>query len=300
MFNKNINRLFRFFVVLLFGGFIFSNAIFAQSFSNQNKGLHFTSLPTRWDEAIPLGNGMLGALIYEKNGNLRIALDRADLWDLRPIKSYTDPGFSYNWIYKQVLKGDYGPVKKFLNAPDIQGVAPTKIPAGVLEFPIKNLGKVASIDLDITTATCYIKWINGTTATIFISAKELMGYFRFENLPIVSANEATFQPQLKSPSYQNSKYETTGNKASPGQDLALLGYPEGVIKQLSHRILYHQQGWDNFSYDIAVNWKGRNVHTLEGEWSITSKGSPYSTSKETGEMVKNISTDSFDQGVERS
>ena len=28
--------------------------------------LLFDSLPKRWDEAIPLGNGMLGALIWQK------------------------------------------------------------------------------------------------------------------------------------------------------------------------------------------------------------------------------------------
>ncbi len=41
--------------------------------------LVFTELATTWDEGIPLGNGMMGALIWKKEGNLRISLDRADL-----------------------------------------------------------------------------------------------------------------------------------------------------------------------------------------------------------------------------
>lgn len=81
-------------VILLLSVFLFSDPALAQSVHNRNKGLHFTSLPTRWDEAIPLENGMLGALIYEREGMLRISLDRADLWDLRPIKSYSDPNFN--------------------------------------------------------------------------------------------------------------------------------------------------------------------------------------------------------------
>ena len=48
--------------------------------------LVFGELADRWDEAIPLGNGMLGCLIWEREGKLRLSLDRADLWDLRPLE----------------------------------------------------------------------------------------------------------------------------------------------------------------------------------------------------------------------
>jgi hypothetical protein len=43
--------------------------------------LKFNTLAQKWDEAIPLGNGMIGALIWQKEDNLRFSLDRADLWD---------------------------------------------------------------------------------------------------------------------------------------------------------------------------------------------------------------------------
>ena len=57
--------------------------------------LTFDKLPEVWDEAIPLGNGLTGALIWQKEGRLRIAIDRADLWDLRPVEpvSYTHLSF---------------------------------------------------------------------------------------------------------------------------------------------------------------------------------------------------------------
>ena len=51
-------------------------------------GLHYTSFAETWDEALPLGNGMLGALIWGDGRPLRISLDRADLWDLRPIAEF--------------------------------------------------------------------------------------------------------------------------------------------------------------------------------------------------------------------
>ncbi|MEI7525113.1 MAG: hypothetical protein WCJ95_12325, partial [Mariniphaga sp.] len=53
--------------------------------------LEFPRLSTSWDEGIPLGNGMLGALIWQKDDHLRFSLDRADLWDLRPMENLSKP-----------------------------------------------------------------------------------------------------------------------------------------------------------------------------------------------------------------
>ena len=38
-------------------------------------GLHFARLPQVWDEGIPLGNGIMGALVWQKGDKLRLALD---------------------------------------------------------------------------------------------------------------------------------------------------------------------------------------------------------------------------------
>ena len=36
-----------------------------------------------WDEAIPLGNGLMGGLLWGENNTIRLSLDRGDLWDER-------------------------------------------------------------------------------------------------------------------------------------------------------------------------------------------------------------------------
>ena len=36
-----------------------------------------------WDEAIPLGNGLLGGLLWGDKNTIRLSLDRGDLWDER-------------------------------------------------------------------------------------------------------------------------------------------------------------------------------------------------------------------------
>ena len=58
--------------------------------------LHFTQLSSVWDEAIPLGNGMIGALIWEHKGKLRFSLDRADLWDLCPMENLNTPEWRFD------------------------------------------------------------------------------------------------------------------------------------------------------------------------------------------------------------
>ncbi len=37
-----------------------------------------------WDEAVPLGNGLMGGLLWGGGSTLRLSLDRGDLWDERP------------------------------------------------------------------------------------------------------------------------------------------------------------------------------------------------------------------------
>ena len=37
----------------------------------------------RWDEAVPLGNGKTGCLIWGNGDRLRFSLDRTDIWDRR-------------------------------------------------------------------------------------------------------------------------------------------------------------------------------------------------------------------------
>ena len=66
--------------------------------------LHFDQLAGSWDEGIPLGNGMLGALVWQKGSKLRFSLDRADLWDLRPMEHLNIPEWKYSWVYEQWKK----------------------------------------------------------------------------------------------------------------------------------------------------------------------------------------------------
>jgi len=54
---------------------------------------HLVAPIATWDEAIPLGNGLLGGLLWGGDSRLNISLDRGDLWDLRPAARYGSDGY---------------------------------------------------------------------------------------------------------------------------------------------------------------------------------------------------------------
>jgi alpha-L-fucosidase 2 len=229
--------------------------------TTDNHNLHFTKLATSWDEGIPLGNGMLGALVWKKGDKLRLSLDRADLWDLRPMPNLSKPEWKYTWVYEQWKNNNYKAVQDAFDRPYDELPAPSKIPAGAIEFDISGLGEPVSVTLDISNSICEVKWINGTRLLTFVHAKELYGWYRFENLP------AQVKPQLISPAYN-----TQGdNKVQEMSffDLDRLGYSQGKVIKTNNSSTYTQEGWGGFKYKIFVEWKNnKNVQT--GCWSISS------------------------------
>ncbi len=45
------------------------------------KSLHFDKTIEKWDEAMPLGNGDIGCLIWNSSDKLRFSLDKGGIWD---------------------------------------------------------------------------------------------------------------------------------------------------------------------------------------------------------------------------
>src|SRR3954447_26177248 len=149
--------------------------------------LQFNHLATRWDEATPLGNGMLGVLVWQKDNRLRLSLDRADLWDER--KALDLSKFNFNFVTEQVLSDNYDTVHKLGDLPYDNIVYPTKLPAAAVEFDIASLGKVVSNVLDIKLALNTLKFQNGAVFRCYIHALQPQGYFSFENVPAKQADK---------------------------------------------------------------------------------------------------------------
>lgn len=248
--------------------FLFTCAsAFSQPSSKHN--LHFETLAKTWDEGIPLGNATIGALIWEKDNQLRFSLDRSDLWDLRPMKGLDGAEFSYKWIAGQVMKKDYKIVQQKLDEPYEREPAPSKIPGAALMIDTKDWGEIEYVDLDIATAVCVIKWRNGTKLEAFVHATKPVGWFRINNLI------KEFNPRIEPPAYQSKTVSGAGSVE--GDDLNRLGYQQGKVTRSKNKIIYNQKGWNGFSYAVSIDYKKTDSRTIEGYWNIFSfsKGIDY-------------------------
>lgn len=261
--------------------------------SNQKKELpvyelSFNSLAKTWDEGIPLGNATLGALIWQKDGKLRFSLDRADLWDLRPMENLNFEDYDFDWVKTQWQNNTYKNVQNKYDVPYDNLPAPSKIPGAALEFDISNLGEVKLVKLVLKNASCEVHWKNGAVLKTFVHATQPIGWYRFENIP------THLKPSLIPPAYVSEKTNGVESPVS-GQDLRRLGYEQGKIEQTENTITYNQKGWSEFNYQVHTQWKKSN-NVLEGGWSISSRKS----NNEMGETAKEFVQASFSDGMETS
>jgi alpha-L-fucosidase 2 len=247
--------------------------IFAWILSCSDKGepgdINFSSydlisdtLSSVWDEGIPLGNGVIGALIWQKGDHLRMSLDRSDLWDLRPMENLKTPDYKFAWVYQQWKADNYKAVQERFDVPYDQLSAPSKIPGAGMEFDISSFGRVASARLSIKEAFCTIEWEEGVNFTSFVHATEPVGWFSFTGV------DKDFQPVIIPPAYNKDGEETVQSPVT-GQDLRRLGYPEGQVIKDKNSIKYTQKGWGGFTYEVYVSWTFEKGE-LKGCWSISS------------------------------
>ena len=223
--------------------------------------LVFDSLAGKWDEAVPLGNGQVGALVWQKGDRLRFSLDRVDLWDLRPTEGMTWDKPVYDWICEQWQNNTYGTVQELLDEPYGRLPAPSKIPAGALEFHTADWGAADSVRLYVQNAVCKVWWPSGRTLEAFVQSDGPCGWFRFTGID-------SLRPEIVAPAYAQVG-ASAEDDAHSGQELYTLGYPQGVVHMKGRTITYVQPGWNGFQYAIAVTWK-KTRGGIEGVWSVQS------------------------------
>ena len=229
-------------------------------FNQSDSDLVFNDLATVWDEAMPLGNATLGELVWQKGDNLRVSLDRIDLWDMRPIEVFKGEEFSFEWVKEHVRQGDYDPVIEVFEKKSYLP-APSKIPGAAIEVNTSDWGAVKENHLYLKDALCEVEWENGANLKTFVQADAPVGWLVFENIP------ESFHLQLVPPQYS---IKGGADEAGLGSSsLALLGYPQGVVLMDENKLAYHQPGWGDFFYDVVVEWEWKDDKLLV-VWSITS------------------------------
>lgn len=259
--NTKLKRL-RFASLILISTLLISCADEELKVQASESDLVFDELATTWDEGMPLGNATVGALVWKNGDRLRFSLDRTDLWDLRPSDSISGPNNKFTWVQEQVAKGDYLPVQKKFDHPYDMLPAPSKIPGAALEFNIDKIGDPNQVHLYLNNALCEATWDNGVILKTFVNAEEPVGWFIFENL------EEDLDLEIIAPTYAADKDKLQDLGPVTGLDLRRLGYEQGKVNKETNKITYHQKGWGDYYYDVAVEWK-REGKTLYGTWSVT-------------------------------
>ena len=99
---------------------ILSNCAMAQIWPSKSDNLVLPAPIKNWEDAIPLGNGITGCLVWGEDNTIRLSLDRGDLWDERTN------GTKEWWKTQTYKKGG----NMWEDA--YHGATPTKLPAGAV------------------------------------------------------------------------------------------------------------------------------------------------------------------------
>ncbi len=163
-------------------------------------GFSFTKTIHSWDEALPLGNGQLGCLVYGDGNPLIFALDRVDIWDTTPNPATLRDDFKYREMVRLVQEGPQNQQEIVRRFDDIYFYpTPTKLPVGHLELKFDDRPRedIAS-SLDIYDAT----------AKIQVGAASVFSYIHSEKpVGIIEITGCVPEISLVSPLYRDASYK---------------------------------------------------------------------------------------------
>lgn len=162
-----------------------------------------------WDEALPLGGGLLGGLLWGEDSTLRLSLDRGDLWDERPAAGMQWELFTYENLVKRVQAEDMAYVNEVFDRA-YRDKHPTKIPAGRIEFDLGTGTQLESFRLNLASATGSATLSDGRSLEAFFSAVQPVALLR---IPGKAPSELKLLPpaSLKQLEYADPKQEQDGS-----------------------------------------------------------------------------------------
>ncbi len=191
--------------------------------------MHSDRAITSWDEALPLGNGKMGCLLYG-DGPIRLSVDRVDLWDTRPHPTTLEDGFNYDNLVKLSLsKKDEDWKERARLFEDVYGELPypSKITAGRLELDFGGKTEDICSSVDIEKAIGKLSFAKGSLevymhATRFIGIAKVYGDYKLS---------------IHIPEYISEKG---------------MGYPKASIIEEDDYTYYRQETMTDFSYGVIA------------------------------------------------
>ena len=118
-----------------------------------------------WQQALPIGNGHLGGMVYGGAGQERVALNHDELWSGYP-RDKTTPGAAeiYAQARARALKGDLAEAHRLLASDKFQSTTSAAyLPLGELCIDFEGKGKAENYrrGLDLETATAFVEYERG-------------------------------------------------------------------------------------------------------------------------------------------
>jgi alpha-L-fucosidase 2 len=105
----------------------------------------------RWDEGLPIGNGLMGVLVWGEGDVIRLSLDRGDLWDTRLPEMLTRPDWTWATMIALKEAKDHKKHQEMFDVPYDTVAYPTKLPAGRVEIVMPAGEKVTGFRMELGT-----------------------------------------------------------------------------------------------------------------------------------------------------
>ena len=185
----------------------------------------------RWDEAIPIGNGLLGGLLWGEGSTLKLSLDRGDLWDERLPEIFRSSEWNWKSMQRLVAHDSMARFHTLFDDPYEAIPYPTKLPGGRLVIERVGRGAVREFVLRLHQAEAMAVYDGDTVRAVALADRKVL------LLRVPGAVTLAFIPPA---------------------GVAKLGYPSAVVR----RDGFVQASTSDFSYAAIAHSRRTGSTTL--------------------------------------
>lgn len=251
-----MNRFKQTITLLLTASILNADVITSEERINDIQGTNSLTLPApikRWDNAIPLGNGLIGGLLWGEGRELKLSLDRSDIWDERGNKDVYDPKRNYETLLKSIADQDRHTWNKYFDT--TYHSKWTKIPGGRLVITLPEGDNAETFHLDFEKATAEVTLGANSKAQVFFAATEPVALLRVPK-------GSTF-------------------KFLRPDSINKLGYPNPQILKGENSISYSQQTAEDLLFNFTIQWEavGDELHVAIATATNRTEDNPSSKTK---------------------
>ncbi len=199
-----------------------------------------------WDNAVPLGNGLTGGLLWGQGNQVLLSLDRGDLWDERGNPDVYDEKRNFQTLLQSIQNRDRKTWSKYFDRTYLDSFW-TKIPGARLVLTLPESIAITDFNLNFSKGLGTVNGTGGAKLKVFFSA----------------AKSAVLQVP------KDSRFHLI-----QPESVRKLAYEEPVFFHDRHEVSFSQKTADKISYSFVVRWKELRHYTLAVIATGINKDSP--------------------------